>query len=130
MNFSFATPAEIEREFAERIRVARCMRRMTQRDLAERVGVSVGTIRNLERTGDCAFSTVIKVAQALHLERGLEGLFEVRVASINDMIEQDRRTRSARKRVRQRRESVRATWSHRRRSGRALDGLRCAAHRG
>lgn len=87
MNFSVATPAEIEREFAERIRVAGCMRRMTQRDLAERVGVSVGTIRNLERTGDCAFSTVIKVAQALHLERGLEGLFEVRVASINDMIE-------------------------------------------
>lgn len=99
MKFSLSTPSEIEAEFAQRIKVARISRRMTQPELAERVGVSVGTIRNLERTGDCAFSTIIKVAQALRLERGLEDLFKVGVQSIDELISLDRAKTAMRKRA-------------------------------
>lgn len=99
MDFSLATPKEIEAEFAQRIRLARVSRNMTQPDLAERVGVSVGTIRNLERSGDCAFSTIIKVALALRLERGLDDLFKVGVQSIEELIDMDRAKRSVRKRA-------------------------------
>lgn len=99
MDFSLATPKEIEAEFAQRIRLARVSRNMTQRDLAERVGVSVGTIRNLERSGDCAFSTIIKVALALRLEQGLDDLFKVGVQSIEELIDMDRAKRSVRKRA-------------------------------
>lgn len=99
MDFSLATPKEIEAEFAQRIRLARVSRNMTQPDLAERVGVSVGTIRNLERSGDCAFSTIIKVALALRLERGLDDLFKVGVQSIEELIDLDRAKRSVRKRA-------------------------------
>lgn len=99
MDFSLATPKEIEAEFAQRIRLARVSRNMTQPDLAERVGVSVGTIRNLERSGDCAFSTIIKVALALRLEKGLDDLFEVGVQSIEELIDMDRAKRTVRKRA-------------------------------
>ncbi len=99
MDFSLATPKEIEAEFAQRIRLARVSRNMTQPDLAERVGVSVGTIRNLERSGDCAFSTIIKVALALRLERGLDDLFKVGVQSIEELMDMDRAKRSVRKRA-------------------------------
>ena len=99
MDFSLATPKEIEAEFAQRIRLARVSRNMTQRDLAERVGVSVGTIRNLERSGDCAFSTIIKVALALRLEQGLDDLFKVGVQSIEELIDMERAKRSVRKRA-------------------------------
>lgn len=99
MDFSLATPKEIEAEFAQRIRLARVSRNMTQPDLAERVGVSVGTIRNLERSGDCAFSTIIKVALALRLEQGLDDLFKVGVQSIEELIDMDRAKRSVRKRA-------------------------------
>ncbi|WP_312317871.1 helix-turn-helix domain-containing protein [Stenotrophomonas sp.] len=99
MDFSLATPKEIEAEFAQRIRLARVSRNMTQPDLAERVGVSVGTIRNLERSGDCAFSTIIKVALALRLEKGLDDLFKVGVQSIEELIDMDRAKRTVRKRA-------------------------------
>ena len=90
MKFSLASPREIQIELARRIRVVRVARNLTQPELAQRVGVSVGTIRNLERTGDCAFSTIIKVAQALRLERGLEDLFKQGVQSIDELIQMNR----------------------------------------
>jgi len=99
VDFSLATPKEIEAEFARRIRLARISRNMTQPDLAERVGVSVGTIRNLERSGDCAFSTIIKVALALRLERGLDDLFKIGVQSIEELIDMDRAKNSVRNRA-------------------------------
>ncbi|CAD7384581.1 helix-turn-helix transcriptional regulator [Xanthomonas arboricola] len=90
MKFSLASPQEIGNELAQRIRLARVARRMTQPELAERAGVSVGTIRNLERTGDCAFSTIIKIAQVLRLERGFEDLFKMGVQSIDELIQMNR----------------------------------------
>lgn len=99
IKFSLASPKEIEAEMAQRIRLARIGRNMTQADLATRVGVSVGTIRNLERTGDCAFSTIIKIAQALRLEAGLESLFKMDIQSIDDLIELDRARSTVRKRA-------------------------------
>lgn len=99
MQFSLATPKEIETELAERIRLARIARRLTQAELAERVGVSLGTIRNLERSRGCAFSTIIKVAQALHLEQGLEDLFKMGVSSIDQLIEMNRAKDTVRRRA-------------------------------
>ncbi len=99
MKFNLASPQEIQAELAQRIRLARKLRRMTQPELAERAGVSVGTIRNLERTGDCAFSTIIRVAQALRLEQGLDGLFKVGVQSIDELIRMDRASELASGRI-------------------------------
>ncbi len=105
VKFSLATPDEISTEMARRIKLARIARNMTQVDLAQRTGVSLGTIRKIERTGDCGFRTIIKVAQALRLESGLDRLFEMGIQSIDEMIAVDRakmvmRSRASRPRSR------------------------------
>jgi transcriptional regulator with XRE-family HTH domain len=98
MPFHFATAHEIAQTLAQRLKVARLARGLTQAELATRAGVSVGTIRNLERDGDCAFVTVIKVAQCLRLEGGFEALFAPGVQSIAELT----RLEDAKSKLRQR----------------------------
>jgi transcriptional regulator with XRE-family HTH domain len=98
MPFHFTTAHEIAQTLAQRLKVARLAQGLTQAELATRAGVSVGTIRNLERDGDCAFATVIKVAQSLRLEDGFEALFAPGVQSIAELA----RLEDAKSKVRQR----------------------------
>ena len=84
-DFSFATAEQIAHELAQRIRTRRLTLGFSQQDLANRAGVSIGTIRNLERHGECGFVTVIKVAQVLRLDNDFKALFEVEVASIAEL---------------------------------------------
>lgn len=98
MSLSLSTPAEIAQTLARRLRVARLAQGVSQAELALRAGVSVGTIRNLERDGDCTFVTVIKVAQCLRLEGGFEALFAPGVQSIAELT----RLEDAKSKLRQR----------------------------
>ena len=58
---------------------------LTQADLAERAGVSVGTVKALEKTGQTSVASLIRVAQALGLTDQLQSLFVLKVQSIADM---------------------------------------------
>ena len=99
MHFSFATATEIAQTLAQRLKVARLTLGLKQSELALRAGVSVGTIRNLERDGDCAFVTVIKVAQCLRLERGFDDLFAPGVQSIAELARREEATSKVRQRA-------------------------------
>jgi transcriptional regulator with XRE-family HTH domain len=99
MHFSFATATEIAQTLAQRLKVARLTLGLKQSELALRAGVSVGTIRNLERDGDCAFVTVIKVAQCLRLERGFDDLFAPGVQSIAELARLEEATSKLRQRA-------------------------------
>lgn len=99
MAFIFLSPQEVGIELAQRLKLARLNLGLTQPELAARAGVSVGTIRNLERDGDCAFSTVIKVAQVLRLDKGFESLFKTGIQSIADLAQEERARTSVRQRA-------------------------------
>lgn len=85
MDFGFATADEITAELARRLKRARLAQSLQQADVAERAGVSVGTIKTLERTGQSTLTSLIRVAQALGLVDSLQHLFEFEVHSIADM---------------------------------------------
>ena len=71
----FFTANEILAEIARRAQDARIHAGLRQKDLAEKAGVSLGTLRRFERTGDVGMETIVKVAIALNKEREFLELF-------------------------------------------------------
>jgi len=71
----FLTANEILTEMARRVQDVRIQAGLRQKDLAEKAGVSLGTLRRFERTGDVGMETIVKVAIALDKEREFLALF-------------------------------------------------------
>ncbi|NYT61923.1 helix-turn-helix domain-containing protein [Alcaligenaceae bacterium] len=99
MDFSFATASQISKELGARLKVARIAQGLTQPDLAIKAGVSLSTVRNLERTGDCSLGTLIKVAQAMRLEMGFADLFKPGIQSIAELAQVAQATAKVRQRA-------------------------------
>lgn len=79
MNTSFSflrkTPPEIERQIAERIRGIRKRRKISQQKLSELSGVSLGSLKRFEQSGEISLLSLIKIAIALDISEELERLF-------------------------------------------------------
>lgn len=87
--FSFLskTPGEIQKLIAGRIRAIRRSRRISQAKLSQLSGVSLGSVKRFERSGEISFLSLIKIAVALELNGELEHLFEdVPPTSIEEII--------------------------------------------
>ena len=69
------TPAEVVAGIAERARALRLARGWTQRELAERSGVALDTLRLFERTGKIALERLARIAVVLDAVRPLGELF-------------------------------------------------------
>jgi transcriptional regulator with XRE-family HTH domain len=80
------SPGELAAELGSRLKARRLSLRVTQEELAERAGLSVGTVKNLEaKAGASALDTVIRVSIALGLADHFEPLFVVKPRSIAQM---------------------------------------------
>lgn len=90
MNTTFLfqkTPKEIDMVIAERIRIIRKRRRMSQIELSEKSGVSLGSVKRFERSGDISLISLTKIAIALDISMELENLFsEVKPKSIEEIL--------------------------------------------
>lgn len=91
MNTSFSflrkTPPEIERQIAERIRGIRKRRKISQQKLSELSGVSLGSLKRFEQSGEISLLSLIKIAIALDISEELEQLFaDVPPLSIEEII--------------------------------------------
>lgn len=60
---------------AGRFRNARRMAKISQMTMAERSGVSLGSIKRFERTGEISLSSLIKLALVLGYEEDFNDLF-------------------------------------------------------
>lgn len=80
-------PKEIQTNIALRIRDIRKRRRLSQQSLAEKSGVSLGSVKRFENTGEISLKSLIKIAIALEIDDELSELFaEVPFLSIEEII--------------------------------------------
>lgn len=85
MLFKLAAPHEVARELGQRLRVRRLSLNQSQAVTAARAGVSLGALRNLERTGLVTVDVLLRVAGTLGSLQQLESVFVSRPASIEQM---------------------------------------------
>lgn len=100
LDFTFSTCEEICRELGQRIRAKRMLLNLTQPEVAQRAGVSKGTVSNIENHGQGTLESLVRVLQALGLAQELQPLFQSRPTSIAQLeqLEQPQRKRVSRKR--------------------------------
>ena len=77
---------------ASRIRMIRKRKKMSQVKLSEKSGVSLGSVKRFENTGDISFKSLIKISIALGIENELIDLFrQVPYESIEEVINEQNR---------------------------------------
>ncbi|WP_347814798.1 helix-turn-helix transcriptional regulator [Burkholderia sp. D-99] len=101
MDLSFSKPSEVVKRLCERLRTERLALGMTQADLAGRAGIATNTVSNLEAGRNVGFEAVVRVAMALGRIKELEGLFQPKLDSIEDILRYEKTA----KRLRTRRKS-------------------------
>ena len=78
---------EIDVEIANRMTQLRKRKKISQKELAVRSGVSYGSLKRFEQTGEISLQSFTKLAIALEVEGELEALFsEVPFGSIEEVI--------------------------------------------
>lgn len=81
------TPKEINMLLANRIIDIRKRRKITQKELSSKSGVSLGSLKRFEQTGEISLLSFSKLAIALNIDNALETLFEdVPFLSIEEVI--------------------------------------------
>jgi len=81
------TPNEIAKGLAEKIKTHRKKLKISQEVLAQKSGVSLGSIKRFETKYEISLQSFIKIAIALDLDGDLENLFTQKTYnSINEVI--------------------------------------------
>ncbi len=87
INLYQKTWTEINNEIARKIVHLRKRKKITQKQLAIRSGVSLGSLKRFEQSGEISLQSLTKIAIALDVEEELENLFDnVPFASIEEVI--------------------------------------------
>ena len=89
INLYQKTWTEINNDIAQKIVRLRKRKKITQKQLAARSGVSLGSLKRFEQSGEISLQSLTKIAIALDVENELECLFDnVPFASIEEINEQ------------------------------------------
>ena len=87
INLYQKTWIEINNDIAQKIVRLRKRKKITQKQLAARSGVSLGSLKRFEQIGEISLQSLTKIAIALDVENELEDLFNnVPFASIEEVI--------------------------------------------
>ncbi|MBU5233026.1 helix-turn-helix domain-containing protein [Agathobacter rectalis] len=87
INLYQKTWTEINNDIAQKIVRLRKRKKITQKQLATRSGVSLGSLKRFEQSGEISLQSLTKIAIALDVENELEDLFNnVPFASIEEVI--------------------------------------------
>ncbi len=87
INLYQKTWTEINNYIAQKIVRLRKRKKITQKQLAARSGVSLGSLKRFEQSGEISLQSLTKIAIALDVENELEDLFNnVPFASIEEVI--------------------------------------------
>jgi len=87
LSIMLGSPPDICHLLAGRIKAARLAADLSQMGLAERAGVSYGTLKRFETKGAASLEVVVRLALALRLEGGFDGLFTLpKFTSIDEVL--------------------------------------------
>lgn len=77
LNFLFneTTPGDINKKIAERIRAIRKRRKISQKELGEKSGVSLGSVKRFEQSGEISLLSLTKIAIALEIDDEMKNIF-------------------------------------------------------
>lgn len=75
-NFERKTPPELNEDLAVKLRNIRKKRKLSQEELSRRSGVSLGTLKRFESSGQISLISFNKLVYALDLSEEIENLFE------------------------------------------------------
>ena len=85
--FNMKTPKEIQLEIAKNIRKRRKELKLTQEEFSKKSGVSFGSIKRFENTGEISLLSLIKIAIVLGCEDEFLNLFQQKqYSSIEEII--------------------------------------------
>lgn len=97
ISFSMLSSREILKELSSRLRSRRLARNLTQKGLARRSGVALGTLKKFESTGRVSLASFVRLAIALKDEAALEGLLlEEEFRTLEDVLRSERKPRRGR----------------------------------
>ena len=71
------TPIEVSLELAARLKKIRKKLKLSQADLAERSGVSLGSLKRFENSGKISLESLLKLAHLLGKLKDFENLLQV-----------------------------------------------------
>ena len=87
--FTLKSSKELAEEISDRAKQHRIKLNITQRELAERSGVSFGSVKRFEQKGEISLKHLLQIAVVLRLAGDFESLFkEQRYKSIDDVIQE------------------------------------------
>lgn len=76
MDFNLLTPYELVGKIAAQAKEKRLSLNLTQQSLSERSGVSLGVLKNFERTGKISIESLLKIALVLDALAEFSALFK------------------------------------------------------
>ena len=78
------TPSEVSLELAKRLKEIRRQLKLSQADLADRSGVSLGSLKRFENSGRISLESLLKLAHLLGKLKEFENLLQVD-SDLNDI---------------------------------------------
>jgi transcriptional regulator with XRE-family HTH domain len=99
LSFVLRAPGEVSQELADRVRDLRLRLNLTQEGLAQRAGLSTGTVKRFEKIGQISLVSFLQISQVLGELENFDKLFQSRAslpASIEDIINQPEKPKRGR----------------------------------
>jgi len=92
ISFLQKTPKEINTAIAERVKNIRKRKKISQIELSKKSGVSFGSVKRFEQSGEISLTSLVKISIALDISDELEELFsEVKPQSIEEILNEQTR---------------------------------------
>ena len=92
--FSMATPNDVARQIAARVKTRRLELDLTQEGLATRAGVKFATYRRFEQTGEISLQGLLQIGFALNALSDFDALFaHKQYQSLEDVLNEQKVTR-------------------------------------
>lgn len=97
ISFDMMTPGEMKKAIANRARELRLEFNLSQQTLSEKSGVSYGSLKKFEQTGQISLESLLKIALILGYMDDFKALFALKktekALSLDELIENGKRKR-------------------------------------